>query len=210
MTQSYQQLIINYALSLQIGRHFAASPFAPFRKFSTSIDCTPFTSPVWAYRKRRSWRRRLTTADRRTTTALVAWHSSVGTARCRITPTSTWITNIRRKGSSDATGRLLPVFSWRSSRRPFPERIIPMSLPGKNDFGLIKRSDDHNWSLLWNSIFPLLLLSVLLSRHSFNRCCCRWCDGGIFSTRKRWKRSRIRKTFEFLTLRNSNKKLLWS
>lgn len=130
MTRSYQELIVHhvFVFSLQKSKHLKWY-FTP-RKFSTSIDCIRSNSPVWAYPKRQSWRTYLTTVDRPTTTDQ-EWHSWVATAQCQIIATSTWITNIRRRGSSVAIERLLQVSNWKNLRRPFQELIIRMSLPGK-------------------------------------------------------------------------------
>lgn len=93
----------------------------------TSIDKFRSRRPAWAY-QRKPERKYLTTdahpvaAHRR--------HILADTVPCRSTAMSTWIANIRKSESSDAIGRHLPVFSWRSSKRLSREHIIPMSLQG--------------------------------------------------------------------------------
>lgn len=116
--------------SHKLKRSSISGPTTSWHHPSTSIACSHFTSPLWAYPRRQSWRRYLTTAVRHTTTAQ-RWPNLAVTVRCRIIATSIWITSIHRRGSSVAIARHSQVFNSRSWKRPSRELIIPMSLPGK-------------------------------------------------------------------------------
>lgn len=116
------------AEDLQLRFHRFTSP--------TSIDKFHSSRPAWAYQRKPNWRRFLTTDVRQV--AAHQRHILVDTVQCQSIVMSTWIANIRRNESSDAIGRHLPVFSWKSSKRLSREHIIPMFLQGNCILQLMK------------------------------------------------------------------------